>query len=67
LEGEPDRRGRLPIYQFKAGGKEVRHRLLLARPGFKPDEQSTLDHHFFSTYYLTIYVLLEISTVAVYD
>ncbi len=31
----------------KAGGKEVRHRPLLARLGFKPDVQSTIDHHFF--------------------
>jgi hypothetical protein len=30
LEGEPDRRRRVPICQFKAGGKEVRRRLLLA-------------------------------------
>src|SRR5450755_3261819 len=52
LEGEPDRRGRLPICKFKAGGKEVRHRLLLARLGFKPDEQSTRDRHFLSTRWL---------------
>jgi hypothetical protein len=31
----------------KAGDKEVRHRLLIARLGFKPDVQSTADYHFF--------------------
>jgi hypothetical protein len=36
----------------KAGGKEVRHRLLLDRLGSKPDKQSTLNHHFFSTRWL---------------
>jgi hypothetical protein len=35
-----------------AGGWEVRHRLLLARLGLKPDEQSARDHRFFSTRWL---------------
>jgi len=40
-------RGRLPICQFNAGGKEICHRLLLARLGFEPNEQPTLNRHFF--------------------
>src|SRR5262249_13679651 len=43
---------RLPICQLEAGGKEVRHRLLLARLGLKPDEQPTFDHHFCSARWL---------------
>jgi hypothetical protein len=31
----------------RAGDKEVRRRLLLARLGLKPDVQSTVDYHFF--------------------